>query len=70
MPGYPEGRTVWYVRKTEEKCAWCGRPIERELRVTDPSTFQQFWSVAEVVREEKAGRYGLCWKCYLEYLRR
>jgi hypothetical protein len=61
---YPRTWTVWYLKRVRKKCDECGKPIRKELVVVDPWTFRQFWSVAEILKETKAGRGDDYWRCY------
>jgi hypothetical protein len=60
----PVVRTVWLIKRTNAICASCGKRYGKRLIIADPATFRQFWSVDEIVREEKAGYGGLCWLCW------
>jgi hypothetical protein len=64
---YPDRRTVWYVRRTNAVCPQYGKRYGKELIIVGPPTFSQFWDLWEIVRDEKAGYGGLCWRCALEW---
>jgi hypothetical protein len=61
--GYPERRTVWFIKRVRETCAECGKAVRKRLVIVDPMTFRQFWSANEIIMEERVGWGGLCWKC-------
>jgi hypothetical protein len=68
--GEPRGvtRTVWSVinKGAVRTCRRCGKRYRKHLVIYSPSDFAKFWSLAEVLRETKAGYDPFCNSCAIE----
>jgi hypothetical protein len=66
----PNRKTVWYVKRTNFRCFWCGKIVRKVLKIVDPTTFAQFWSVPEILKAEDVGYDSFCRDCAIEYITR